>query len=121
MYGDGGPGSEHRKTDAFGAPLGSSSDRPETFVWPAGGLFVDDYSTLPQPTSDVGRAKSDLEVFGYCYIESCLEPSKVEQLATALKANLGVDPATVERGNTPGCGVSNLQNLGPEFLELFEQ
>ena len=33
---------------------------------PSGGLFVDDYSKLPQPTTDLAQAKRDIDEFGYC-------------------------------------------------------
>ena len=36
------------------------------FEFPASGLFVDDYSKLPQPTTDVEKAKSDIDLYGYC-------------------------------------------------------
>ena len=41
----------------------------EEFVMPRGGLFVDDYSLLPLPTTDIERAKSDFDVYGYCIIQ----------------------------------------------------
>ena len=36
------------------------------FEFPKSGLFVDDYSKLPQPTTDVEKAKSDIDLYGYC-------------------------------------------------------
>ena len=36
------------------------------FEFPESGLFVDDYSKLPQPTTDVEKAKSDIDLYGYC-------------------------------------------------------
>ena len=41
----------------------------DEFVMPPGGLFVDDYSLLPLPTTDIERAKSDFDVYGYCIIQ----------------------------------------------------
>ena len=41
----------------------------DEFVMPRGGLFVDDYSLLPLPTTDIERAKSDFDVYGYCIIQ----------------------------------------------------
>jgi len=41
---------------------------PGSYVWPSGGLFIDDYSTLPQPTTDMVVAKRDMDLYGYCIL-----------------------------------------------------
>ena len=41
-------------TTAF--PAEAPMPEPGTYSYPAGGLFIDDYSDLPSPTTDLERA-----------------------------------------------------------------
>ena len=55
------------REDLERAAEGAGTDVEETFFeFPSGGLFIDDYSQLPKPTTDLEKAKSDMDIYGYC-------------------------------------------------------
>ena len=60
--------STERKFDGIRTPAALETDAPEpgTYEWPTSGLFIDDYSQLPKPTTDLEKAKSDMDIYGYC-------------------------------------------------------
>ena len=79
------------------------------FEFPASGLFVDDYSKLPQPTTDVEKAKSDIDLYGYCMFDQAMAPEKVKAIAEALMDS---------DGNVRGG--SSMFNSGELFTSLYD-
>jgi ectoine hydroxylase-related dioxygenase (phytanoyl-CoA dioxygenase family) len=57
---------------------------PAPTTSPRGGLFLEDYSTLPTPTSDLGRARKDMDVYGYCLLQDMLSPDACSALAARI-------------------------------------
>ena len=91
---------------------------PGTYVWPTVGCFIDDYSNLPKPTTDMVQAKSDIDIFGYCILApDMLPPVQRQRLLDKLVSQAqqdGIDP------NIGGSILGSMQNKGEEYLELLD-
>jgi hypothetical protein len=93
---------------------------------PAGGLFVADYSRLPTPTNDLARAKSDIDVYGYCIWRDALGREEREAMSRRLVSQALAEEA---RGGTGASGhsgrqkrahfISSIVNKGREFEDLL--
>ena len=82
----------------------------------------EDYSGLPKPTTDMARAKQDMDVYGYCILRDMLPPERLARLLDKLVAQAerdGVDPAGPEPRNFPI--LASMQNKGQEYVELLEE
>ena len=60
---------------------------------PSGGLFVDDYSKLPQPTTDLAQAKRDIDEFGYCILKDLLSEAECSALADRILEQANAEEA----------------------------
>ena len=105
---------------------------------PSSGLFVDDYSRLPRPTGDVGRAKRDIDKFGYCLLKAMLTPAECSALATRILEQAHAEEALAARdadaaeslrqmkdmpqwrGVERNQNVRSLHNKGDEIISLLE-
>lgn len=90
---------------------------------PSSGPFLDDYSSLPAPTTDPERWRSDLDTFGYCMIEDALTHGDAKRLAlrvldqAAAEAHEGV--ACYQHGDRQQQRLWSLLNKGDEFVGLL--
>lgn len=50
-----------------------------------------EYTELPEPTGDLGRAKSDIHEFGYCLLRDALSPAQTRVLRNRLEAQAAAE------------------------------
>ena len=99
-------GERHERLHArFLANGGRPVADEEDFEFPERGLFVDDYSQLPSLTTNIERAKADLDVYGYCLLANAMSYDKRKVIADALMASGG--------GNS-------MFNNGEAFTEVYD-
>ena len=111
------------REDLERAAEGAGTDVEETFFeFPSGGLFIDDYSQLPTPTRDIEKAKSDLDVYGYCMISEALDAVEIKTIADALmqQSRERYADGLPRRPGANGAGLTGMFNRGERFTELFD-
>ena len=93
----------------------------EAAALPTGGLFIDDYSTLPQPTLDANVARANMDKFGYCLLQDALSAAEVDRLVARIQQQPETDKMEAygtESGSRQTAG--STQNRGPEFLDMIQ-
>jgi ectoine hydroxylase-related dioxygenase (phytanoyl-CoA dioxygenase family) len=80
---------------------------------------------LPEPTTDLGQVRKDIEEFGYGFVKDALDPTQLKTLQDAIRqqaegeVNAGV--ANKDGGpHSPNQRIWTLINKGQEFLDLLE-
>lgn len=101
-----GDGERHERLHAQflangGQPVADEVD----FEFPERGLFIGDYSQLPSLTTDIERAKADLDVYGYCLLANAMSDDKRKVIADALMASGAED---------------SMFNKGKAFTEVYD-
>lgn len=86
---------------------------------------VVDISSLPQPTEDLDRVRSDLREFGYGLVKNALDPNQLEILQRAVQeqgeGEVEAGVASRDGGaHGPNQRIWTLINKGDEFLEMLE-
>ena len=80
---------------------------------------------LPKPTQDIEQAKSDLSVYGLCFLENALNADQLHTLRDALNRQAQAERNLGDKAppNAEGVqqGISNMVNKGQVFLDLLER
>jgi hypothetical protein len=111
---------ESKPFDGLTDPLDAPAAAPGSYVFPTSGLFIDDYSALPKPTSDMAAAKHDMDVFGYCILKDMLPADQLARLREKLVAQAAEDEVEPSASGRNFPILASMQNKGPEFLELLD-
>lgn len=91
--------------------------------------YMDGNPELPKPTTDMAKAKDDLEKFGYCLIKDAMTPEEVkaakerliEQAEAEAEAGVAWFEGHAGHDDGPTQRVWNLTNKGKIFLDLLKK